>query len=123
MTILPYVHPCLKCGACCAFFRVSFHWSETLAESHGVPLSMTKSISPYMNAMKGTDQKSPNCIAFKGTVGKSGNCKIYEHRPNCCRLFKASFEDGTRSSSCEEARAGKGLDLLTAADWNMNGAT
>ncbi|RBD00840.1 YkgJ family cysteine cluster protein, partial [Xanthomonas oryzae pv. oryzae] len=21
-------HPCLTCGACCAYFRVSFHWSE-----------------------------------------------------------------------------------------------
>ncbi|RBC12798.1 YkgJ family cysteine cluster protein, partial [Xanthomonas oryzae pv. oryzae] len=19
-------HPCLTCGACCAYFRVSFHW-------------------------------------------------------------------------------------------------
>ena len=22
------MHPCLTCGACCAHFRVSFHWSE-----------------------------------------------------------------------------------------------
>ncbi|HOC10952.1 MAG TPA: YkgJ family cysteine cluster protein, partial [Thermomonas sp.] len=22
------MHPCLSCGACCAYFRVSFHWSE-----------------------------------------------------------------------------------------------
>src|SRR5690606_40667371 len=21
-------HPCLACGACCAHFRISFHWSE-----------------------------------------------------------------------------------------------
>ena len=25
---MPVEHPCRTCGACCAFFRVSFHWSE-----------------------------------------------------------------------------------------------
>ncbi|HBP8873638.1 TPA: YkgJ family cysteine cluster protein, partial [Escherichia coli] len=21
-------NPCMRCGACCAFFRVSFYWAE-----------------------------------------------------------------------------------------------
>jgi len=111
------VHPCLQCGACCAFFRVSFHWSETFAESHGVPEGMTKPISTYVNAMAGTDQKDPSCVALEGVIGKSTRCGIYEHRPQCCRLFQASYENGERNTSCEEARASKGLVLLTLADW------
>jgi len=29
-------NPCLSCGACCAFFRASFHWLETAA-AYGLP--------------------------------------------------------------------------------------
>lgn len=111
------VHPCLQCGACCAFFRVSFHWSETLLESHGVPVGLTQELSPYVNAMLGTDQLNPICISLRGVVGESTNCGIYEHRPNCCRIFKASFENGERNISCEEARKSKGLRYLTTQDW------
>ena len=36
-------HPCLTCGACCAFFRVSFHWSEADPEMGGVvPIELTE---------------------------------------------------------------------------------
>ena len=119
MAIPLKIHPCLKCGACCAFFRVSFHWSETLAESHGVPSGMTTKISPHLNAMIGTNQTKARCIAFKGVIGKSANCKIYSHRPSCCRIFKASFEDGERSHGCEEARKSKGLKFLTKIDWDL----
>ncbi len=111
------IHPCLQCGACCAFFRVSFHWSETSIESYGTPVGMTTQISPYMNAMIGTDQKKPSCMALKGVIGKSVSCEIYDQRPNCCRLFRASFEDGELNSSCEEARASKGLKPLSKEDW------
>ncbi len=112
-------HPCLKCGACCAFFRVSFHWSETFPESHEVPISRTKQISPYVNAMIGTDQKNPLCSALLGGIGKSVSCEIYANRPNCCRLFKASFEDGAKNSSCNRARTSKGIRHLTGDDWLM----
>ncbi len=110
-------HPCLSCGACCAFFRVSFHWTETAAESHGVPIALTKPISQYMNAMDGTDQLKPICVALRGVVGESTSCSIYEKRPNCCRLFKASFEDGSINESCDEARLSKGLKVLRPSDW------
>ena len=29
-------NPCLSCGACCAFFRASFHWLETTSAPDGV---------------------------------------------------------------------------------------
>ncbi|AZZ36279.1 hypothetical protein CIK05_05570 [Bdellovibrio sp. qaytius] len=110
-------HPCLSCGACCAFFRVSFHWSETNAESHAVPIALTTQINPYMNAMNGTDQAKPSCVALKGIVGESTLCSIYEQRPDCCRTFMASFEDGTRNESCDKARLSKGLTELQRSDF------
>ena len=117
MTSLLTPHPCLSCGACCAFFRVSFHWTETAAESHGVPIALTTQISQYVNAMNGTDQAKPNCVALKGIIGESTSCGIYEQRPGCCRDFKASFEDGSINERCEKARLSKGLKVLQASDW------
>ncbi len=111
------VHPCLKCGACCAFYRVSFHWSETLTENQGIPLEMTQQISPYMNAMIGTDQKTPSCIGLGGIVGKKVICKIYQNRPECCRSFDASFEYGVKNKDCDSARVSKGLEALMLKDW------
>lgn len=117
MTSLLTPHPCLSCGACCAFFRVSFHWTETAAESHGVPIALTTQISQYVNAMNGTDQAKPSCVALKGIIGESTSCGIYEQRPGCCRIFKASFEDGSINERCEKARLSKGLKVLQASDW------
>ncbi len=111
-------HPCLSCGACCAFYRVSFHWTETTSDSHGVPLEMTNQISQYVNSMKGTNQANPNCVALKGVIGQSTSCEIYDQRPQACRSFKASFEDGDRNEACEEARISKGLLALTISDWS-----
>jgi Fe-S-cluster containining protein len=35
-------NPCLSCGACCASFRVSFYWRETVAL--GLPEPMSKKV-------------------------------------------------------------------------------
>lgn len=110
-------HPCQTCGACCAFFQVSFHWSESLIESYSVPLALTVQVSPHLNAMTGTTLKNPRCTSFKGVIGKSVSCEIYENRPSSCRSFRPSFEDGTRNERCEEARTNKGLPLLTLSNW------
>ena len=35
-------HPCLTCGACCAHFRISLHWSEAEPGLGGlVPIDLT----------------------------------------------------------------------------------
>lgn len=113
-------HPCQSCGACCAYYRVSFHWSETLAESYNVPVALTRGISPHKNAMNGTNQQKPSCVALLGVVGKSTSCQIYDMRPSPCRSFKPSFEDGLQNKNCEKARLSKGLGYLTLADWNSD---
>ncbi len=110
-------HPCQNCGACCAYFRVSFHWSEILTESHAVPEELTVKISPHLSAMIGTDQKDPRCGSLTGLIGKQVHCQIYDNRPSPCRLFQPSFENGIRNKSCEKARAAKNMTCLTLADW------
>lgn len=110
-------HPCLSCGACCAYFRVSFHWSETSVESHGVPLELTNWVAPHQNSMNGTNQEKPKCVALLGIIGKATSCKIYENRPSACRSFQPSYENGLRNENCEKARISKGLTSLSLTDW------
>lgn len=110
-------HPCLSCGACCAYFRISFHWTETSSESYAVPIEKTIGISPYVNAMIGTREKDPRCIALQGVIGTDVSCDIYLNRPGCCRQFKASYEDGFVNQRCEQARINQGLSILSRNDW------
>jgi Fe-S-cluster containining protein len=110
-------HPCLSCGACCAYYRVSFHWLESLPESHQVPLSQSKPISIHFNAMNGTDGTNPRCHSLKGQIGQCVSCEIYKNRPECCRIFIASFENGIQNIRCDEARINKGLLPLLLTEW------
>lgn len=41
------LNPCMTCGACCAYFRVSFYWAEGDDASGRVPASLTESITPF----------------------------------------------------------------------------
>lgn len=111
------MHPCLKCGACCAFYRVSFHWSETLQESFNVPIEKAAAITPHIMSMNGTNISQPKCESLLGDVGKSVRCVIYENRPSPCRNFSASYENGERNVRCDQARLSKGLHPLSLRDW------
>ena len=116
----PSKHPCLTCGACCAYFRVMFYWRESSREDHdrAVPAHLTEKLDETFQVMRGTETKhSRACIAFEGRIGTSSKCTIYENRPTPCRAFAASFEDGTKNPRCDEARAHHGLAPLTRADW------
>lgn len=115
-------HPCMTCGACCAYFRVWFQSFEKNPESFNVPENLTIKLQNNASAMKGTNKKDPRCIALIGTIGESVACSIYEHRPSCCRNFVASFENGRVNVRCDEARISKGLLPLTQNDWQgLNG--
>lgn len=97
---------CLSCGACCANFRVSFHWAETtLVTADGVPQELTEVISSHHNCMKGTNQKQPRCIALQGTVGQQVSCTIYSQRSSTCRDFDILDEQGQINEQCTKARA------------------
>ena len=99
-------NPCVSCGACCAFFRVSFYWSEAEISVGGItPSHLTSPISPTRVAMKGTDQSQPRCVCLEGSIGNEVKCTIYELRPSPCREFTASWADGQCNIDCNRARA------------------
>lgn len=111
-------HPCLSCGACCAFFRVSLHWSEAEPALGGkVPMELTESLRTHERAMRGTSQAQPRCIALDADIGRYSRCTIHDRRPAACALVPASLEFGQRSVQCDKSRAGHGLPPLQEIDW------
>lgn len=95
---------CQSCGACCAFYRVSFYWAETDVHPNGiVPQEMTKPINPHRVAMLGTATPTPRCVALEGQIGESVGCTIYEKRSSPCREFTMGTPE------CLKARAAHGL--------------
>ena len=58
----PAAHPCLRCGACCAHFRASFYWAEADdAGPGGVPVALTRQLTPHRRVMIGTEGPAPRC--------------------------------------------------------------
>jgi Fe-S-cluster containining protein len=102
-------NPCTTCGACCAQFRVSFHWSEADDAGGNVPVDLTVDIDSFRKAMKGTERGQRRCVALEGTVGCSVRCSIYERRPSVCQEFAISWADGVASEQCDKARVAVGL--------------
>ena len=109
-------NPCTSCGACCAYFRASFHWSETDPFLGGrVPAALTHPIGGLRVAMNGTSSSTaPRCDALEGTVGQDVRCTIYEVRASVCREFSTSWADGQPNERCDRARAAWGLGPLPA---------
>ncbi|MFO7278325.1 MAG: YkgJ family cysteine cluster protein [Pseudomonadota bacterium] len=93
---------CLRCGACCATYRVSFYWAE--AEHYGLPDSLIEKVSPWHACMAGTGQPEPRCRALAGTIGRSVSCLVYSRRPSPCRELQPG-ED-----KCIRARVRHGLE-------------
>lgn len=98
--------PCLRCGACCAAFRVDFSVHETEELGGSVPQGLAVDVTPCIARMRGTDHTRPRCAALTGQVGVRSACAIYEWRPSPCREFEAG------SDACERARARHGLAPL-----------
>lgn len=112
------IHPCERCGACCASFRVAFHWMETEPSMGGsVPLAVTEKLDPHRLAMRGTQAYRPRCVALEGIVGETTRCSIYPHRPSVCHELLPAWEFGEPSSQCDRARIAHGLAPLTPAEW------
>ncbi|EBQ6223335.1 TPA_asm: YkgJ family cysteine cluster protein [Salmonella enterica] len=99
------LNPCMTCGACCAYFRVSFYWAEGDDASGRVPASLTEPVTPFLRCMASTNQKQPRCKALIGTPGENVSCAIYENRPSTCREFSISGEGGEVNEACNRARA------------------
>ncbi|MGE1156045.1 YkgJ family cysteine cluster protein [Pseudomonas kitaguniensis] len=108
------VSPCLSCGACCSYFRVSFFWGECASSGGTVPDDLVVQINPTRVAMIGTDQKPARCCSLEGEVGTGTRCTIYEQRSSPCREFDASWSQGEQNTDCDAARAAFGLPPLDA---------
>lgn len=111
-------HPCLRCGACCAAFRVAFHWSEAQpASAHGPPAAMTEPLRRHELAMRGTAAAPLRCVALAGDIGRDAHCTIYPQRPSPCRDLAPAWEYGEPSPQCDRARIAHGLAPLRPDDW------
>lgn len=111
-------HPCLSCGACCAAFRVAFHWSEADAGHGGVvPPEVVVRWDAHRVALRGTDRRAPHCSQLEGEVGVEVRCRIYDRRPSPCRDLHPAWEDGRPSEQCDRARARYGLAPLAPEHW------
>jgi len=111
-------NPCVGCGACCAYFRATFHWMECESGGGTVPDDTVVKITPHIVAMKGTEVSGkPYCINLKGEIGKSGHCGGYETRSTTCRDFPASYQFGEYNKRCDDARVKHGLKPLEKEDW------
>ena len=108
-------NPCTACGACCAYYRVSFYCGELSGGSGGrVPVELTSRVSAVIACMKGTETGNGRCIALTGELGKEGiSCSIYANRPTPCREFSNWLADGTPDPDCQKMRARIGLSPLS----------
>ena len=106
---IPAQDTCLSCGACCAFFRVSFYW----AEGETMPSDVIEQLSPVYSCMKGTNQKNPRCVMLSGEIGQQVSCTMYEHRSSSCKEVQAGDEQ------CNKARYAHGLIPLVDVEQPM----
>ncbi|MCK9273892.1 MAG: YkgJ family cysteine cluster protein [Syntrophales bacterium] len=114
------LNPCLSCGACCAFYRISFYWAETSRGiPGGVPEELTEKMDAFRVFMKGSAGSAPRCIALQGDIGSTVLCGIYSLRSSVCRAFEPSWEKGIHNIRCDKARIAWGLVPLTPDSWHM----
>ena len=97
---------CQQCGACCAYFRVSFYWAE--ADERGWPAADVRKVNDVIACLAGTDQPQPRCLALQGNVGETVSCTRYAQRPSPCRELQPGDE------KCNRARAAHGLQPVRA---------
>ena len=105
-------NPCLRCGACCASFRVDFDRSELESEGGCVPDGLAVELTGRLMRLRGTDHAQPRCAALVGRVGVDAHCGIYEWRPAPCREFGALAPLGRGDEACARARRQHGLPPL-----------
>ncbi|HET8870703.1 MAG TPA: YkgJ family cysteine cluster protein [Aquabacterium sp.] len=98
---------CQRCGACCAYFRVSFYWAEADDAPGGtVPVGLTEPVTPHIRCMQGTQGKQPRCTALVGEIGQSVGCSIYPLRSSSCQELQAGDD------KCLKARRHHGLPSI-----------
>ena len=109
MSVVAFNH-CITCGACCAYYRISFYWSEACPEAGGsIPAELTEKVNTHFVAMKKTSDGQRRCVALQGTIGENVSCNIYSDRSSTCREFNIAWENGEANDKCNKARMAHGL--------------
>jgi len=93
-------NPCLSCGACCAYYRITLYADEVVA----IPAEYIERLHSAVSCMKGTNNYPPRCAALRGEVGQQVSCAIYADRPSACREFNEYELDGTPNMRCFKLR-------------------
>ena len=101
-------HPCLRCGACCAAFRVDFAAGELDALGGSVPAGLAVAVKASPWRIRGTDHQPVGGAPLTRPHRERAGGGIYEWRPNPCR------ELAPGSDACARARARHGLPPLPA---------
>ncbi len=116
-TAARFANPCIGCGACCASYRVAFHWSETTDCASGVvPTALVEPLRRHEVAMRGTSAVAPRCVALQGGVGTDARCGIHGRHPTPCRALQPG------EAQCRRARERHGLPALAVDPSNDQGA-
>lgn len=102
-------NPCLRCGACCASFRVDFAREEWAGAGGAVPEGLAEPISDRACRLVGTDRTPPRCAALVGRIGERVHCAIHAWRPSPCREFGERAPAGIGDPACDAARRRHGL--------------
>lgn len=93
---------CVTCGVCCSLplvVVVPRGDEERLTEYWDILVG-----DVVVERVVGRDLATGRCINLDGTLGESIACKIYQDRPNTCRIFDAG------SDRCLEYRRMYGID-------------
>lgn len=105
----PMPHPCLSCGACCAHFRISLHWSEAEPSLGGRACGTDRALRRQRDA-----PVPRRCDASRqGQVGVDAPCAIYADRPQVLRPRRSTV----RPARGATGRAAHGLRPLAPPDW------
>lgn len=111
---MPKQNPCMRCGACCAMFPITFDSRESDSFPGGmIPSRFVLKLNSTRSTMRGTEKRPIRCQALSGEIGYSVHCTIYSRRPKNCRDFLATGENNVVNSFCDFARAVYGLMPLS----------
>ena len=103
------INPCLTCGACCSYYRISFYEGEIIS-GHASEDLISELEFPYV-CMAGTESGG-RCNCLTGEIGKEVKCSIYNHRPSVCKGFNIWNSAGIINKRCNNARGKHGLIKL-----------
>lgn len=100
------VPDCLDCGVCCAsVLCVQVSKTDSTPEEAFWEIKIKgKNREILVDKMMRRDSESGFCVALEGELGKSISCRIYENRPELCRLFDAG------SDKCHALRRAYGIE-------------